>query len=69
MSAAFGTAFTCEKDSHECFSAASAMPPLKITVDYGDGSGSAVWTRERPINPWSHVYTRPGTFNIYVVGG
>jgi hypothetical protein len=42
------------------------LPPLNITVDYGDGSGSNMWQRTNKIVIWSHVYTRPGKFVIGV---
>ena len=42
------------------------LPPLEILVDYGDGSGGNTWTRGNMLELWSHVYTRPGKYNIAV---
>ena len=42
------------------------LPPLEILVDYGDGSGANTWTRGNMLELWSHVYTRPGKYNIAV---
>ena len=51
-----------------CSSPAGNLPPVKITVDYGDGSGSAIWTRENTQDLWRHAYVRAGTYNIAIVG-
>ena len=51
-----------------CSSAAGNLPPVNITVDYGDGSGIAKWTRENTQDLWRHAYVRSGTYNIAIVG-
>ena len=49
------------------------FPPLEIVVDYGDGSGPMTWlshvispNEERDV--WSHTYTKPGKYEISVLG-
>jgi hypothetical protein len=42
------------------------LPPVDITVDYGDSSGPNFWTRTNKIVLWSHVYTRPGKYDLTV---
>jgi len=44
---------------------ATEIPPLMIKVDYGDGSGTSVWTQDEPINVFQHQYTIPGTYEIF----
>ena len=43
-----------------------AVPPVQITVDYGDGSGSQVWTHDNQLNVFKHVYSQAGKFTISV---
>ena len=40
--------------------------PVKITVDFGDGSGEQLWTREDPRNLWVHQYQLPGRYWVHV---
>ena len=40
--------------------------PVKITVDFGDGSGEQLWTREDPKNLWVHQYQLPGRYWVHV---
>ena len=42
-------------------------PPVKIIVDYGDGSGESTWERENVQNVWTHTYSLPGIYTIYVM--
>ena len=51
-----------------CSSAAGNLPPVNISVDYGDGSGVALWTRENRQDLWRHAYVRAGIYNIAIVG-
>lgn len=43
-----------------------SMPPVIITVDYGDGSGEQKWTRDDPRDLWSHKYQLPGKYWVHV---
>ena len=40
--------------------------PVKIIVDFGDGSGEQIWTREDPRNLWIHQYQLPGRYWVHV---
>ena len=40
--------------------------PVRITVDFGDGSGEQLWTREDPRNLWVHQYQLPGRYWVHV---
>ena len=42
-------------------------PPVKIMVDFGDGSGESVWQRENVQDVWSHIYSEPGIYTIFVM--
>ena len=44
------------------------IPPLEISVDYGDGSPIKLWTMENPTYVWGHEYTYGGTYDIKVHG-
>ena len=44
------------------------IPPLEISVDYGDGSPIELWTKENPTYIWGHEYAYGGTYNIKVHG-
>ena len=37
-----------------------------ITVDYGDGSGEQIWSREEPALLWKHKYQLPGRYWVHV---
>jgi hypothetical protein len=50
-------------------SSGQARPPVVVTVNYGDGSGEQVWTREDPRQLWTHVYQKPGRFWVVVTSG
>ena len=52
-----------------CSSGGGFLPPARIFVDYGDGSGQAEWTRENTQDLWRHAYVKAGTYNIAIVGG
>ena len=43
------------------------LPPVKITVNFGDGSGEQDWTREDPRDLWTHQYQFPGRYTVSVV--
>lgn len=43
-----------------------SMPPVEITVDFGDGSGEQKWTREQPRNLWQHAYQMPGRYWVHI---
>ena len=43
-----------------------SMPPVIITVDYGDGSGEQSWSRAAPANLWTHMYQLPGRYWVSV---
>ena len=43
-----------------------SMPPVVITVDFGDGSGEQQWSRDDPRWLWSHKYQLPGRYIIHV---
>ena len=36
-------------------------------MDFGDGSGTFIWTRENSPDLWSHAYSQAGNFIITVV--
>ena len=36
-------------------------------VDYGDGSGVSIWTRENAQDLWRHSYSQAGTFTVTTV--
>ena len=42
-----------------------SLPPVIITIDYGDGSGEQKWTREDPRDMWSHKYQLPGKYWVH----
>ena len=44
------------------------MPPVNITVDYGDGSPSRLWTMENPSYVWGYEYSYGGTYEIKIKG-
>ena len=50
------------KDSQE----AQSKAPVRVTVDFGDGSGEQLWTREDPSNLWVHQYHLPGQYWVHV---
>ena len=43
------------------------MPPVVVTVDFGDGSGEQKWDRDSPHDVWTHKYSRPGMYTIFVM--
>ena len=43
------------------------MPPVVITVDFGDGSGEQKWDRDSPHDVWTHKYSQPGMYTIFVM--
>ena len=43
-----------------------SLPPVVITVDFGDGSGEQYWTREDPRDLWTHNYQLPGKYWVHV---
>ena len=47
-------------------SSGQSMPPVVITVDYGDGSGEQMWTRDQPRNLWTHKYQLPGRYWVHI---
>ena len=49
----------CQKDG--------VAPPVAITVDYGDGSGEQLWQRENVQDVWTHSYSQPGIYTIFVM--
>ena len=57
---ATGTKLTnCQNDG--------STPPVKIVVDFGDGSGTQLWERENIQDVWTHSYSQPGIYTIYVM--
>ena len=40
--------------------------PVRITIDFGDGSGQQLWTREDPRDLWVHQYQLPGRYWVHV---
>ena len=44
------------------------MPPVNITVDYGDGSPLRLWTMENPSYVWGYEYSYGGTYEIKIQG-
>ena len=43
-----------------------SLPPVNISVNFGDGSGEQRWSREDPRHLWSHQYTLPGSYWVSV---
>ena len=43
-----------------------SLPPVVITVDFGDGSGEQYWTRDDPRDLWTHNYQLPGKYWVHV---
>ena len=43
------------------------MPPVVMTVDFGDGSGEQKWDRDSPHDVWTHKYAKPGMYTIFVM--
>ena len=54
------------KKNISVFSTGYSMPPVIITVDYGDGSGEQSWSRAAPANLWTHMYQLPGRYWVHV---
>ena len=42
------------------------LPPVNITVNFGDGTGEQLWTREDPRDLWTHAYQLPGHYTVSV---
>ena len=62
-----GTPTAIDVSMSECLLPPSdEVPPLEITVDYGDGSGSNKWTSDYKQKLWAHSYTVPGEYDIFV---
>ena len=59
--------FYCHASKPNCISLAGDLPPVTILVDYGDGSGIALWSRENPQDLWLHSYATAGTFTIMII--
>ena len=45
-----------------------AVPPVIITMDYGDGSPVLQWSKENQINIFGHGYIRSGTYDLSLTG-
>ena len=43
-----------------------ALPPVNISVNFGDGTGEQLWTREDPRDLWTHAYQLPGHYTVSV---
>lgn len=43
-----------------------SMPPVVIVVDFGDGSGQQMWSREDTKDLWVHQYQLPGRYWVHV---
>ena len=43
-----------------------SLPPVVITVDFGDGSGEQYWSRDDPRDLWTHKYQLPGKYWVHV---
>ena len=59
MAAADATSIGCQNDG--------STPPVEIIVDFGDGSGEQKWERENIQDVWTHSYSQPGIYTIYVM--
>ena len=44
-----------------------STPPVEIIVDFGDGSGEQKWERENIQDVWTHSYSQPGIYTIFVM--
>ena len=44
-----------------------STPPVEIVVDFGDGSGEQKWERENIQDVWTHIYSQPGVYTIFVM--
>ncbi len=61
------TTFSADVPTPDCaVPGTTELPPVTITVDYGDGSGPNTWSQGNKLVLWSHVYTRPGKFRVSV---
>ena len=49
----------CAKDGEK--------PPVVATVDFGDGSGEQIWDRDSTHDVWTHKYSKPGMYTIFVM--
>lgn len=58
--------YVCSSTNVDCNDSGN-IPPLEILVDYGDGSGTALWTQYQRRDVWSHVYTTAGNYTIFVM--
>jgi hypothetical protein len=45
---------------------AQVLPPVNITINFGDGTGEQLWTREDPRDLWTHMYQLPGRYTVSV---
>ncbi|XP_059083429.1 uncharacterized protein LOC131880752, partial [Tigriopus californicus] len=65
MTAIVGS-YVCSSSNLDCNDNLN-VPPLEFLVDYGDGSGTALWTQYERLDVWSHVYTTAGNYTIFVM--
>ena len=42
---------------------------MNVTVNFGDGTGEQVWSREDPRHLWVHQYQMPGFYWVSVSSG
>jgi hypothetical protein len=63
-----GGAVVCTSTSFSDCSYPGGAPAIEIIVDYGDGSGPAVWSQSAPLNIFQHEYSFAGAFTIAVQG-
>ena len=46
-----------------------ALFKVNVTVNFGDGTGEQVWSREDPRHLWVHQYQMPGFYWVSVSSG
>ena len=58
----------CQYDRNGPFSGQGAKPPIKVTIDYGDGSQVLQTSLENPYDVHPHGYRRPGRYEVSLTG-
>ena len=56
----------CSLSDQPSAGSGQSLPPVIITVDFGDGSGEQKWSREEPRLLWTHKYQLPGRYWVHV---
>ena len=44
----------------------STTPKVNVSVNFGDGTGEQIWSREDPRHLWVHQYQTPGFYWVSV---